>query len=303
MRAGAVIEVDGRKLALSELSRIVFPETGISKWGVIAYYAKIASTILPHLRNRPIPFQRHLDTADRAPILEARFPLDRPEWIRICRLETEISGREQEYCLVDDTASLLWLVNSGVIELRTLAVPCDHAEHPLAAHFRLEPVPPATIYDCMDAARLLRQMLQAVDLKSFAKSDGGIGIHLHVPLDGSVDADEVRTFAHAMAILLRREHPNTITSTLRSELRDGRVFLDWSANTSRSAIIAPYSLRAAAGPCVSAPLAWEELDSGRTRSDARNILFGMEDVLTRIRTLGDLYAETLIQQQSLPMLG
>lgn len=302
MNGAATIEVEGRKIALTEVSRIIYPETHTTKWDVLGYYARLSHFILPHLQGKPIPLRRHLDTAEQPPIIEAACPVERPEWLRTCTLE-EPNGGSREYCVLDDLSSLLWMVNLGMLEIAPLAVTCENAEHPSTAIFRLEPCTPATLYDCIEAVRYLRDILEAVDLSSVVKTDGDGGLQVYVPLDGSATAAEVRTFAHAVSILLHREHPALITSTLRRDLHAGWVLLDWTCNARRSASIAPYSLRGSTHPLVSTPLAWEEIDIVRTRNDIRGLQFDIDDVVKRVDALGDLFAMTLRKQQRLPSLG
>lgn len=302
MNGATLIQVEGRKIALTDLSKVVYPETGTTKWDVIDYYTRMAPAIVPHLRGKPVALLRHLEGASEPPLVEMRPPEERPVWIRSCMLAEGTSEMIREYCMVDDVSSLLWLVNLGVIEIQTLQTPCVRPEHPSMLLFRLEPWAPASFYECIEAARLLREVLAAIDLTSHVKTDGLGGLHVCAPLDGTARVEDAAMFAHAVAILLHREHPALVTTTQRRDVREGRVLIDWTPNGHRVACVAPYSLRAGAVPRVATPLAWEELDAVRTRNDQRPFELAPEAVIGRIAALGDVLEGIEHRGQPLPRI-
>jgi bifunctional non-homologous end joining protein LigD len=286
------VEVEGRRLSLSNLDKVMYPEVGFTKGQVIDYYTRIAPAVLPHLRDRPLTLKRYPNGVEGQYFYEKRCPSHAPEWVR----------REQvqkiEYCVCDDLPTLVWLANLADLELHPSLSKVDEVLRPTVMAFDLDPGPGAGLPECCEVAFILRDALSHLGLESFPKTSGSKGIQIYVPLNvDGVDYDNgSKALSHALARLLEAQHPKLIVSQQRKELRKGKVLIDWSQNDEHKTTVGVYSLRARERPTVSTPLAWEELE------DPEALVFEAADVLERVDEHGDLFAPVAELQQELPSL-
>jgi bifunctional non-homologous end joining protein LigD len=286
------VEVEGRRLSLSNLDKVLYPEVGFTKGQVIDYYTRIAPAVLPHLRNRPLTLKRYPNGVDAQYFYEKRCPSHAPEWVR----REEFQGIE--YCVCDDLPTLVWLANLADLELHPSLSLVDADLRPTVMAFDLDPGPGAGLPECCEVAFLLREALSRLGLECFPKTSGSKGIQIYVPLNvEDVDYDSgSKALSHALARHLEAEHPKLIVSQQRKELRKGKVLIDWSQNDEHKTTVGVYSLRARERPTVSTPLAWEELD------DPAALVFETADVLERFEEHGDLFAPVVELEQELPAL-
>jgi bifunctional non-homologous end joining protein LigD len=154
--------------------------------------------------------------------------------------------------------------------------------------------------DCIRVGARIRDLLADLGLKSFAKTSGGKGLHLYVPLNTPTSFDHTKVFAHTVAAYLSRDDPKRVTSTMAKSERGGKVFIDWSQNDRGKTTVGVYSLRARETPTVSTPVTWEELEEAAKHKAAATLVFEAMDVLNRVDELGDLFAPTLKLKQRLP---
>ncbi len=286
------VEVEGRRLSLSNLAKVMYPDTGFTKGQVIDYYTRIAPAVLPHLRNRPLTLKRYPNGVEGQYFYEKRCPSHAPEWVRREQVE------KITYCVCDDLPTLVWLANLADLELHPSLSLVDDINRPTVMAFDLDPGPGAGLPECCEVAVLLRDALEALNLRSFAKTSGSKGIQVYVPLNNDdVDYDNgTKALSHALAKHLEAKHPKLIVSQQRKELREGKVLIDWSQNDEHKTTVNVYSLRARERPTVSTPLAWEELD------DPGSLVFETADVLERFERHGDLFAPVVELTQELPDL-
>ena len=288
------VEVEGRRLSLSNLDKVMYPRTGFTKGQVIDYYTRIAPAVLPHLRGRPLTLKRYPNGVEGQYFYEKNCPSHAPEWVRKERVG------EIDYCICDDLATLVWLANLADLELHpSLSLAAD-MEHPAVMAFDLDPGPGAGLPECCEVAMLLREALGQLGLDSYAKTSGSKGIQVYVPLN-SGEADYrggTKLLSQALARHLEAQHPQLIVSTQKKELRSGKVLIDWSQNDEHKTTVGVYSLRARERPTVSTPLAWEELEEG----DPAGLVFEAGEVLERVEEHGDLFAPVVEQVQQLPEL-
>jgi bifunctional non-homologous end joining protein LigD len=286
------VQVEERRLSLSNLDKVMYPEVGFTKGQVIDYYTRIAPALLPHLRDRPLTMKRYPDGVDGQFFYEKRIPSHAPEWIRRERVG------KIEYIVCDDLPTLVWLANMADLELHPSLSLADDIDRPAVMAFDLDPGPPAGIPECCEVAFLLRDALSQIGLESFAKTSGSKGIQVYVPLNvDGVDYDHgSKALSHALARHLEAQHPKLIVSQQRKDLRKGKVLIDWSQNDENKTTVCVYSLRARERPTVSTPVRWEELD------DPEALVFEASDVLERVEEHGDLYAPVVELQQELPDL-
>jgi bifunctional non-homologous end joining protein LigD len=300
--AGSTTEVvvDGHRLRLSNLDKVLYPEAGFTKGLVIDYYARIAPMLLPHLRGRPLTMLRLPDGVEGERFFEKRCPGHRPTWMRTVALDAD---SEVAACAVGDLPALVWVANLAALELHTPQARADDPWRPTALVLDLDPGEPATVLDCARVALELAEILGQLGLRSVVKTSGSKGLHVSVPLRPSVDADATKALALGLGQLLEARDPAGVTVTMARERRAGRVFVDWSQNDRHKTTVCVYSLRAGPRPQVSAPLTWEELATALDTGRPADLALGPDAVLERAGGLGDLYAANLAEDQELPALG
>jgi bifunctional non-homologous end joining protein LigD len=291
-RARLEVEVEGRTLSLSNLSKVMYPATGFTKGELIDYYTRVAPALLPHLRDRPLTLKRYPDGVEGGHFYEKNCPSHAPEWVR----SEEIGGIR--YCVCDDLATLVWLANLADLELHPSLSLAEDVDRPTVMAFDLDPGEPAGLAECCEVALLLREALAQIGLESFAKTSGSKGIQVYVPLNADgIDYDQhTKPLSKALARHLESRHPRLIVSQQRKELRRGKVLIDWSQNDEHKTTVCVYSLRARERPTVSTPLAWAELD------DPGALVFEAAEVLARVEAEGDLFAPVAELRQELPDL-
>ena len=286
------VEVEGRRLSLSNLDKVLYPAVGFTKGQVIDYYTRVAPFVLPHLRDRPLTLKRYPNGVEGQYFYEKRCPSHAPEWVR----------REQfqgiEYCVCDDLPTLVWLANLADLELHPSLSKVEEDLRPTVMAFDLDPGAGAGLPECCEVAFLLRDALAQLGLESFAKTSGSKGIQIYVPLNNDdVDYDHgTKALSKALARHLEAQHPKLIVSQQKKELRSGKVLIDWSQNDEHKTTVGVYSLRARERPTVSTPVTWEELE------DPAALVFESGDVLERVERLGDLFAPVAELRQELPDL-
>jgi bifunctional non-homologous end joining protein LigD len=304
MPATVEVEVDGRRLALSNLDKVIYPEAGFTKGEVIAYYQQVAPVLLPHLEGRVPTLVRAPNGPDGQVFYEKRCPPGHPDWVRTAT----IGGSGKRFapftgCLVDDLPTLIWVANLAALELHTHQSRADDQAHPTAVVIDLDPGAPATIVDCCRVALDLQAMLEQLGLEAVVKTSGSKGLHLSVPLNnGRATSEETSRFALALGQLLEARDPKRVTVDMAKERRGGRVFVDWSQNNRHKTTIAPYSLRIRPRPWASTPITWDEVEATVDHGDADALTFEAAATLARVDEFGDLYEPNLTLVQDLPAI-
>ena len=293
--AGTSITVDvrGRLLRLSNLDKVLYPETGFAKRDVIDYYQRVAPVLLPRLRDRAATLIRFPNGVGGGSFFEKDVSRHAPDWVRTVPLVSGAGGSGHSlnhHVLVDDLPTLVWTANLAALELH---VPqwtvTDGGERnpPDLLVFDLDPGEPATVVECCRVAELLHDVLRADGLRPYPKTSGSKGLQLYCPV--TVSAPE-RTSAYAKEVALHLEsrHPSAVIAKMARAARAGKVFIDWSQNNTAKTTVAAYSLRARATPTVSTPIAWDEV---RACTRAEELVFTSEDVLRRLEEGDDLLAD------------
>jgi bifunctional non-homologous end joining protein LigD len=288
------------KLNLSNLEKVLYPAAGFTKGDVVHYYLKIAPLVLPHLKDRALTLKRYPNGVDKLFFYEKRCPVHRPEWVSTAEIQSGRSGSRINYCVIDDAASLVWVANLASLELHTLLSRVKDPSRPTMMVFDLDPGEPAGVIDAARIGLRLRDVLSGLGLECFAKTSGGKGIHLAVPLNTPVTFDDTKSFSRALAMMLEREDSEHVTSVMRKSLRMGKVFVDWSQNDEHKTTACVYSLRARQRPTVSTPVTWRELETAVKRNDPSLLSFETDDVLKRVATKKDFFAPVLKLRQRLP---
>jgi bifunctional non-homologous end joining protein LigD len=288
------VEVEGRRLSLSNLDKVMYPAVGFTKGQLIDYYTRVAPVLLPHLQGRPLTLKRYPNGVEGQYFYEKRCPSHAPDWVR----SEEASGIN--FCVCDDLATLVWLANLADLELHPSLSLVDDILRPTVMAFDLDPGPPAGLGECCQVALILREALGRLGLECFAKTSGSKGIQVYVPLNvEDVDYDGgTKPLSKALARHLEAEHPKLIVSSQKKELRRGKVLIDWSQNDEHKTTVSVYSLRARERPTVSTPLDWSEVEAG----DPEALVFEADDVLARAEERGDQFAPVAELRQKLPEL-
>src|SRR4051812_43946730 len=292
----SVLELDGRQLNIGNLDRVLYPETGTTKAAVLDYYVRIAPVMLPHLRDRLLHMHRYPEGVEGPRFWQKECPHHRPEWLPTAPVLSRDKGRPIRYCVANELAAVVWAVNIGSLELHTSLHRIDAPDHPTAVAFDLDPGPPAGLLECAQVALRLRALLGGVGLHCRAKTSGGKGLQVYVPLNaGEATYEDTKPFSRTVAELLESETPDRVVSRMARSLRAGRVLVDWSQNTPHKSMVCAYSVRAKERPTVSTPVTWDELET----DDPESLVFDIDDVLERVAEHGDLFAAVLTQRQRL----
>jgi bifunctional non-homologous end joining protein LigD len=295
------VKVGRKTLSVSNLEKVLYPKTGFTKADVIHYYMNIAPFLLPHMKKRALTLKRYPNGVDQMFFYEKRCPVHRPKWVTTAEVKSGRSNNHINYCVVDDEETLVWVANLASIELHTLLSRVDHAERPTMMVFDLDPGPPAGVLDAMEIAIKLRDLLASVGLQCFPKTSGGKGIHLGVPLNTpGVTFEDTKSFSRGIAMFLEQQYPDRVVSKMLKSLRVGKVFVDWSQNDEYKTTVNVYSLRAREHPTVSTPITWKELETALKKKDPSLVTFEAEDVVKRVKKVGDLYEPLLKLKQRLP---
>ena len=294
------VEVGGRQLRLSNLDKLMYPEPGFTKGQVIDYYTRIAPVLLPHLRDRPLTLKRYPDGVEGPYFYEKQCPSHRPDWVETAPIPAR--GRTIDFCLANDLPTLVWTANLADLELHTSLSLAREIERPTMMAFDLDPGPPATIVECTAVALWLRELFDELGLESFPKTSGSKGLQVYVPLNGETSYDATKPFAKALAELLERRHKELVVSSMRKDIRPGKVLIDWSQNDEHKTTVCVYSLRAKARPTVSTPLSWDEVEDVLDSGDPDTAVFDSDEVLERVDEHGDLFEPVLTLEQRLPEL-
>jgi bifunctional non-homologous end joining protein LigD len=284
----AEVAVGTRRVRLTNLDKVFWPERAFTKRDLLQYYADMAPVLVPHVVDRAMVMKRYPNGAAGEPFFMKRAPSPRPEWIETCAIEHE-SGNVIDFPMVQDTASLLWLVNLGCIDLNPWYARCADVDRPDFLHFDLDPVPGATFEQVRETAFVVRDGLERLGMTAHAKTTGSKGIHVYVAILHGPTQKQVWSFAKRFAAALAQLHPALITAEYRVARRPrGRVLVDYNQNAWGRTLASVYSPRPRPLATVSTPVTWDELEAGAGIDD-----FRLDNVPARVAALGDLWAPLL----------
>jgi len=302
MSTEQIVEIDGQRLKLTNLDKVLYPATGFTKGQIIDYYARIAPVLVPHLKDRPLTLKRYPGGVDQEFFFEKNATKHRPDWVKTVPIWSEGNRRDVNYILANDLPTLVWIANLAGIELHPSLSYSKDIMCPRQLVFDLDPGPPANIVQCCQVALWLRTIFEHFQLESFPKTSGSKGLQIYVPLNTKTSYDETKPFAHAMARLLENEHHDLVVSDMKKAIRTNKVFVDWSQNDEHKTTVSVYSLRARERPTVSTPVTWEEVEGTLKKKDAGSLVFESHQVLERVEKMGDLFAPVIQLKQKLPKL-
>ncbi len=280
----ATLRVGSHKIETSSEDKVLFPESGITKGDLLAYYRRIGPVLLPHVRQRPLTLHRFPDGLGGKSFFQQRVPAYFPDWID--RVVVEKADGTLAHPVANNTATLVYLANQSTITLHAWLSRADAPRQPDQLVFDLDPSGSDFARVC-EAARLVRAALDDAGHVPFVMTTGSTGLHVRAPLRRGPDFDAVRAFVRGMADRLARRHPALLTTEQRKAKRRGRVFLDTLRNAYGQTAVAPYSVRAREGAPVAAPLSWDELDA----PDLTPHRYTIRNVFRRLGQKDDPWAE------------
>ncbi len=295
------VTAHGRELSLSNLDKVLYPDSGFTKGDLIDYYEAIGEVIVPHLRGRPTTLVRCPDGVDGQRFFEKMCPKHRPEWLPTVDLWAPGPKRTVRYCRIDEPAAVVWTAQLGAIELHPGLQRDDDRETPTHLVVDLDPGEPAGLIECARVAQLVRDRLARAGLSCSPKVSGSKGIQVLAPLAPPCDFEQLRQVALALAEGLAGEHPDLIVTNMRKDLRPGKVLIDWSQNSPFKTTVATWSLRARAHPWASVPVTWDELAAALAADDPERLRFEAPQALERAGH-GDPMAEAFAHPGPLPTI-
>jgi bifunctional non-homologous end joining protein LigD len=300
MAKKTVVDVDGRRLSLTNLDKVFYPKAGFTKADVIHYYVQIAPYLLPHLKDRAITLKRYPDGVDGFFFYEKQCPSHHPKWIETTKI-AKGSGDSINYCMLNDLPALVWAANLADLELHTFLHRAPGDDRPTMMAFDLDPGPPADVVLCCSVALELKKFFDQLDIQCFAKTSGSKGLQVYVPLNTPIAYDDTKNFARNLAQKLEEQKPDLIVSNMKKSARRGKVLIDWSQNDEHKTTISVYSLRAREQPTVSTPVFWEEII--QAARDQQVLSFTSDEAIARVEKHGDIFAPVLSLKQKLPAVG
>jgi len=247
------------RVAFTHLEKVLYPALRIKKAKVVEYYIRVAPRMLPYLRERAIVLNRFPDGVGQPGFYEKDAPVATPPWVKTHRRYSETADRNIDYIVVDNLDTLIWLANLAAIEINMPLSRVNSYESPDMAFFDIDPEPPASFSDGVDAALLLKELLLSISLRSYVKTSGKKGLHVVVPINAGYSFAQTREFVHRVGRELEKRSEKIVAEFPRSQ-EPGTVFIDYLQNTAGKTMIAPYSLRATDNATVSTPLTWGELE-------------------------------------------
>jgi bifunctional non-homologous end joining protein LigD len=282
------LRVGGRTVALTNLGKVFWPEAGYTKRDLLQYYADVSAAMVPHLRDRAMVMKRYPNGIHGKCFFMKRTPPGHPAWLETCPIMHK-SASLIAFPMVQDLASLLWVVNLGCIDMNPWYARCDDTDRPDYLHFDLDPGPGVSFARVRETALVVREALEALGMTTLVKTSGSSGMHLYVPIVRGPTQKGVWGFAKRLAKQLERQHPDLITAEYRIADRPrGRVLVDYNQNAWGRTLASVYSVRPTARASVSTPVTWREVEQGLEPE-----AFRLDNVPARVHRLGDLWKPLL----------
>ena len=286
-----ILKVQGREVRLTNLRKMFWPERGITKGNLIQYYADVADVLLPHIRDRAMVMRRYPNGAAGSQFFMKEAPTPRPVWVRTCPISHN-DDKVVNFPVIDDLASLLWVINLGCIDLNQWYARCDDYDRPDYVHFDLDPSEGTSFERVRECGLIVRDALESLGMKPWVKTTGSRGLHVYVPIVREPTQDTVLTFAKTLATELAARNPKLMTLDYRVARRPrNRVLVDYKQNAWGQTLASIYSVRPKPLATVSTPLTWVEVEKGARIED-----FRLDNVRQRIAKVGDLWKGLLAKR-------
>lgn len=292
-KADTVAKVGNREVRLTHLDKVYWPEDGFTKGDLIDYYYNVAPYILPHLADRPLSLVRFPGGIESKGFYQKDAPLGVPDWVRLVPVASKEKEGYINFVLCDSVETLVWMANSGAVEVNPWLSRYPSLDNPDFAVFDIDPSSGSTWEDVRVVAEMVRSLLAQWNLAGFPKVSGATGIHVYVPLEPRYTYKDVQAFVRHGAGFIRRAYPEKVTLERKVKDRAGRVYIDFPQNARGQTIGSVYGVRATRGAPVSMPVAWDEI--GRVVSQTWSI----RTALPRLREIGDLFLPVISTKQNI----
>ena len=283
-----VCKLNGHELTFSHLNKLYWPKEKITKRDLLNYYYEAAPFILPYLKDRPQSMLRHPDGIKGFSFFYKNIKGKAPEWVETFDYHSESDGEDKEYLVGRDEASLLYMASLGCIEMNPWSSTIQNEDKPDWCIIDLDPSKSTTFDQVIKAALVTRDILDAVGVKSYAKTSGSTGIHVYIPLGGKYTYEQSKELARAIVTKIQEKLPDTTTLERIVKKRRGKMYLDFLQNRPQATVSAPYSVRPKPGATVSMPLQWDEVKKGLKMSD-----FTIHNAVKRMKKVGDIFKPVL----------
>jgi len=285
--------VGEREIILSNLDKVFWPDDGFTKGDLLEYYAKISPWILPHLKDRPLSLVRYPEGIGYKGFYQKDAPPGTPQWVRIGPVKSKERGTYINFVLCENVETLVWLANSGVVEINPWLSRYGSLDNPDFAVFDIDPAEGASWDDVKAVAKMVKSLLDMWKLKGFPKVSGATGLHIYVPLETKYTYREVSAFVGYAASAIQKAYPEKVTLRRKVKERKGHVYIDYPQNARGQTISSVYGVRAQEGAPVSMPILWDELDGVYPKS------WNIKTAIQRAEAVGDLFAGVLHGRQNI----
>lgn len=296
------LNLQGRIVTLTNQDKVYWPDEGITKGDLINYYNAISKYILPHLKDRPQSLRRTPNGIRDKGFFHKDAGHNTPPWVDTISIASESAGKNINYILCNNKATLLYLNNLGCIELNPWNSRADRQDNPDYMVIDLDPSDNNTFEQVIDAALVVKEVLDEAGAQAYCKTSGATGLHIYVPLKARYTYDDIRDFAEVIAAMTRGRLPDTTTIERPLSKRKGRIYLDYLQNKKGQTLASVYSARPKPGATVSTPLLWKEVKTGLHPSE-----FNIFNIGKRLDKKGDLFSgvlkETIDLRKCLKNLG
>ena len=283
--------IEGIKLTFTHLDKIFWPDEGYTKGDVIDYYNKVYPHIIKYMKERPESLLRMPNGLADNGFFQKDAGLNAPEWVKHVPLYSDSVEKDINYIICNDKPTLLYLANLGCIEMNPWNSRLDTLDKPDYFVMDIDPSEQNTFEQVIETANVIKELLDKAGAISFPKTSGATGIHIYVPLGARYTYEQVKNFAHTIAIMTQEQLPD-FTSLERSLSKRGKsnIYIDYLQNRKGQTLACAYSLRPKPGATVSTPLEWKEVKKGLHPSD-----FTMNNIMKRIEKKGDLFSGVLLK--------
>lgn len=283
-----VVNLDGKQVKLTHLDKLYWPEEKISKGDLIYYYTNIYPYIGPYLKNRPQNLRRNPGGIEDEGFYHKDAGDEGPSWIKSIAIRSESTGKDVDYIICNDQATLAYLNNLGCIEINPWNSTIKHLDQPDYMVIDIDPPDDDSFPKVLEIALFIKDLMDHMEAPCYCKTSGATGVHVYVPLGARYTYDVIRPFAQAIAEQARSTFPDIATTERSLDKRKGKVYVDYLQNSKGQTLVAPYSVRPVPGALVSTPLQWPELKHKLTPAS-----FTIANVPGRLDKLGDLFEGVL----------
>lgn len=288
-----MVMIDGRKIKLTNLEKLMWSEENITKGEVVKYFTDVAPVLLPHLKDRPLVLTRYPQGWQGKNFYQKNAPEHTPEWVKTAPLPSE--KRVINYILAETTADLVWLANQAAFEIHPFLSRVQSIDEPDYAVFDLDPMENTTWEDVRTTALAVRAALSHYNLRAYPKTTGGDGLQIFLPLVAGFSYEDVRTFALGLSQAVHGVLPDITTLIRKPSEREGKMYLDYLQNVKGKTLVSVYAIRPRPLATVSTPVTWDEMESDSVRKDE----FTIRTLRQRLEKHGDLFAPTLFDKQNI----